>query len=88
MPDVVSADHRAMALRFRELLATYTENEDLVNLGAYTRGASAPMDEALDRIEGIRGFLKQEVEDNASLESSVAKMAEAIGWQAPGAATA
>ena len=35
MPDIVSADHRKRAISFNEILATYKEAEDLINIGAY-----------------------------------------------------
>ena len=38
-------------MRFKDLLATYREAEDLVNIGAYTRGSNPRIDRAVARID-------------------------------------
>ncbi|PKN07862.1 MAG: flagellum-specific ATP synthase FliI [Deltaproteobacteria bacterium HGW-Deltaproteobacteria-8] len=48
--------------------------EDMVNIGAYQRGASAEVDRAIDMVAPINGFLQQLVADNESLDSCFAKL--------------
>jgi FliI/YscN family ATPase len=60
MPKVAAAPHRAAAQRLRELLATYEENRDLVQIGAYKPGTNPRLDAALERIVKIEEFLRQE----------------------------
>lgn len=59
MEAVVDDAHRAAAARVRRLMARYAEVELLVRVGEYQRGADALADEAVDKIEDIRAFLRQ-----------------------------
>ena len=79
MNDVVSAEHLKLANRMRELLAVYTEAEDLINIGAYQRGNNPKIDEALDYIDAINHFLLQQVKESYTLEQTVSLMEEVLG---------
>ena len=57
--DVTDAGHRARVAQVREWLAMIRDSEDLVSIGAYTRGANPRLDVALDRRETLRAFLCQ-----------------------------
>lgn len=57
-----------------KVLSVYSRAEDLVNLGAYTRGSSPDIDFALDRIDTVRNFLRQEVGDSSNYESSIEEL--------------
>lgn len=59
MDKIVSKEHLQAASRFRDILATWSENEELIRLGAYRRGSSAPVDEAIERQPEMLEFLKQ-----------------------------
>lgn len=74
MRDIVSADHQRMAGNIREILATYREAEDLINIGAYTAGSNAKIDYAISRIEVITDFLRQGMDEVFTLEDSLAEM--------------
>ncbi len=52
--------------------AAYQEAEDLINIGAYVRGSNPRIDYALDKIEAMIAYLKQPIEQRASLEESQA----------------
>jgi flagellum-specific ATP synthase len=75
MPDVVSADHSAAASALRDVLATYREAEDLINIGAYVPGSNPRVDVAIAKIEGARRFLKQGIYETSSYDESVAALA-------------
>jgi flagellum-specific ATP synthase len=79
MPSVTSPEHLRRAQAIRALLATYREVEDLVTLGAYTRGTDPRVDAALDRIEAIRTFLRQLPEERTVFEETLRRMAELVG---------
>ncbi|MDY7001191.1 MAG: flagellum-specific ATP synthase FliI, partial [Thermodesulfobacteriota bacterium] len=51
-------------------LATYARVEDMVNIGAYAKGSSPEIDQALRMIDPIREYLRQEVENGQTLEQS------------------
>jgi flagellum-specific ATP synthase len=75
MPDVVSKEHYGAASALRDVLATYREAEDLVNIGAYVPGSNPRVDVALAKIDGARAFLKQGIHEAASFDDSVAALA-------------
>lgn len=72
MPDVVSETHAAAASAIREILATYREAEDLINIGAYVAGSNPRVDHALARIDAVRAFLRQGVDERVDFEQSLA----------------
>jgi flagellum-specific ATP synthase len=71
MPAVVSPEHLAATGRVRDLLATYAESEDLINIGAYKAGASPRVDWALRHLDSVRAFLAQKVEESSPFEETV-----------------
>jgi flagellum-specific ATP synthase len=78
MPAVTQPKHRDVARKFRSLMATWAENEELIRLGAYRAGSSQAVDAAIARIEAIRAFLSQGVADAATLDSSVVAMEKIV----------
>jgi flagellum-specific ATP synthase len=71
MIDVVSEEHRDSANRVREILATYRDSEDLINIGAYTKGSSPKIDTAIERIGPINAFLRQGINETSNYEDAV-----------------
>ncbi len=63
--------------RIRTLLASYTDAEDLINVGAYSEGSNKNIDEAIEKIDLIRAFLRQKTEENADIAETL-KQAEVI----------
>lgn len=74
MIDVVSHSHQELALNLRRTLATYREAEDLINIGAYVQGSNPEIDYALSKYQDIQGFLRQGVQDSATLVESEATL--------------
>jgi flagellum-specific ATP synthase len=70
MPDVVTPSHAQAASAVRDVMATYREAEDLVNIGAYVAGSNPRVDRALARIEPIRAFLRQGIYDQSSFDDA------------------
>jgi flagellum-specific ATP synthase len=70
MPDVVSGPHAAAASAVRDLMATYREAEDLINIGAYVTGSNPRVDLAIARYEDIRAFLRQGTHDESTFETA------------------
>ncbi len=69
MNDIVGEDHRSLANQLRSVLAVYKEAEDLIQIGAYRQGANPRIDYALEMIEKINSFLKQDVHENCNFEA-------------------
>ena len=70
MPAIVSSEHLDAAGRVRDLLATYAESEDLINIGAYKTGANPRVDWALKHLDAVRSFLTQKVDESSSFEET------------------
>ncbi len=78
MPDIVPDDHRLRAVEFNEILATYNEAEDLINIGAYVKGSNPQIDHALSKIQSLRSYLKQDMKEKSTLEEAVRKLMQII----------
>ncbi|MGD0966788.1 MAG: flagellar protein export ATPase FliI [Candidatus Aquilonibacter sp.] len=74
MPDVADANQYSAASAVRDVLATYKDAEDLINIGAYVPGSNPRVDLALSKIEGIRHFLRQGIYETSSPEQTLAKL--------------
>jgi len=79
MQRVVDKDHASLNARIRETLATYAEQEDLINIGAYKRGSNPKVDMALDHIEAVNQFLRQDLSESASFEDTRRAMKNLFG---------
>ncbi len=75
---VVTPEHKASADRLRELMAKYQEVELLVKIGEYKRGADLLADQAIERIDRIRGFLRQRTDEQVSFEQMLDQLDSAI----------
>jgi flagellum-specific ATP synthase len=74
MPDIVTKDHRSRVISFKDILATYNEAEDLVNIGAYVKGSNPAIDHALAKISTLRGYLKQDMLEKSTLLEAAQKL--------------
>jgi flagellum-specific ATP synthase len=79
MNHIVPSDHRISAEKLRELLSTYINSEDLINIGAYKRGSSREIDEAIRYYPKILSFLKQGTHEEISKEESISMLQSLIG---------
>ncbi len=76
MPDVTSPEHRKAAGFILDMLATYREAEDLINIGAYVKGSSQKIDRAVAMIDEIKKFLRQSMDEISGLDDAVNKLME------------
>jgi flagellum-specific ATP synthase len=79
MIDIVSREQQARANRVRSWLSTYREAEDLIQIGAYAAGASPVVDEAIARLPAIQTFLRQPLDQPATLADTEAALAALVG---------
>lgn len=61
MDTVVDKDHRKAATQFREVLATYEKERDLIVIGAYQKGSDPRVDYAINKIDKVNDYLKQDL---------------------------
>ena len=50
------------------MLATYSEAEDLINIGAYKKGSNPEIDFAVSKIGAVNQFLQQDVMEKFGFE--------------------
>lgn len=74
MSQIVDREHKKAAGKLKNVLATYNEAEDLINIGAYKNGSNPNIDYAIEKIDAVNGFLMQMVEDKFTFEQSVELM--------------
>jgi flagellum-specific ATP synthase len=75
MPVIVPPACQDAATAIRELLATYRDHEDLISVGAYRRGSNGRVDTAIALHDAICQFLRQRVDEPASLQDTRAALA-------------
>ncbi|MBI5119260.1 flagellar protein export ATPase FliI [Candidatus Poribacteria bacterium] len=93
MVDVVPEEQVMLGHTVRDVLATYREAQDLINIGAYVKGNNPKIDYAQSKINEINGFLKQGIDERADFRESVAMLRGVFGDRltphaAPAAASA
>ncbi len=66
MSDIVDDEVKAAARALRQVLATWADIEDLVNIGAYAAGANAEFDTAVQMKPAIDKFLQQGIEERSA----------------------
>lgn len=74
MSSIATKDHKAVAGRLKNVLATYQEAEDLINIGAYKAGSNKNIDFAIAKIDQVNGFLMQTTEEKFSFEEVVGNL--------------
>ncbi|MFB6344696.1 MAG: FliI/YscN family ATPase [bacterium] len=71
MEDITEENHRQASGKLKEVMATYRDAEDLINIGAYESGSNPEIDHALDHIDDVRDFLQQDIYEEADYEETV-----------------
>ena len=71
MSQVADKNHKQAASKLKNVLATYNEAEDLINIGAYKNGSNPNIDYAISKIDAVNEFLIQDVETKHTFEESV-----------------
>ncbi len=76
MSQVASKEHKKAAGKLKNVLATYNEAEDLINIGAYKKCSNPNIDYAVEKINATNEFLMQDVESKYTFEETVAMLEE------------
>lgn len=78
MNSIVSDEHKDAATAIRDLLATYEENSELIQIGAYKVGTNPKVDDAITFQPHIINFLKQGVYEEERFEDTIVKLEELL----------
>jgi flagellum-specific ATP synthase len=87
MQDIAPPDHLDLARRFRHTLATYQQNRDLINIGAYHRGSDPRVDAAIAMWPRMQKFLQQNITERVNQAESVRALAQLFAEADAGGAT-
>ena len=71
MSSIVSKEHKNLAGRLKNVLATYNEAEDLINIGAYKNGSNPDIDYAIRKIRQVNEFLCQGTDEKFLFDEEV-----------------
>ncbi|MBU3190584.1 flagellar protein export ATPase FliI [Clostridium bowmanii] len=71
MSEIATTEHKQEASMARELMATYKDSEDLINIGAYVKGSSTKIDNAIKYNDSIEAFLKQGINEITEFDQSL-----------------
>ncbi|MGL4739295.1 MAG: flagellar protein export ATPase FliI [Sarcina sp.] len=74
MPTIADAKYREIASDLRDMLATYKDSEDLINIGAYSRGTNRKLDKAVSLNEHIITFLRQKIDEKTDFETTMSAL--------------
>jgi flagellum-specific ATP synthase len=78
MKDVVSDEEQQLAGEVREIVSTYTEAEDLINIGAYVKGSNPRIDRAIEKIGPIYQLFKQGIYETCDHRETIAHLREIL----------
>jgi flagellum-specific ATP synthase len=75
---VTSKAHQELVNETTRLMAAFRDAEDLIQIGAYSKGKNADVDRAVELMPRIREFLRQDSLQDAKLETSQLALAELL----------
>jgi len=78
-PYIVTKQHREAIARVKEVLTSYYDAEDLIQIGAYVKGADKKTDWAIEKIDEVIDFLKQDIEEGFRFKETKKLLMEIFG---------
>jgi ATP synthase in type III secretion protein N len=78
MNAVAEPAHRNDAAALRELMAKYADVELLVKIGEYQRGTDPLADDAIEKHDAIRDFLRQDIDESSPMGDTLAQLATLV----------
>lgn len=79
MSAIADDAHKKASGRLKNVLATYNEAEDLINIGAYRKGSNPDIDYAVDHIRAVNDFLMQSTTERFTFEEEVQMLEHLFG---------
>lgn len=71
MSSIATKEHKELAGKLKNVLATYSEAEDLINIGAYKNGSNPEIDYAIKKIRDVNNFLCQGTDEKFLFDEEV-----------------
>jgi len=76
MTEVATKEHLEASRKIRDIMATYYDAKDLIDVGAYSKGTDPKIDKAIELIDEINAFLRQEVDEKSTFEDTINHLIE------------
>jgi flagellum-specific ATP synthase len=74
MMEITSKEHYELASKIKDVMVTYRDARDLINIGAYVKGSNPKIDYACTMIEKINVFLQQDIQDRANFDDTLQQL--------------
>ena len=79
MPQVVSEPHMQQARALKQVYSMYQQNKDMITLGAYQQGSDPMLDQAIQMMPQVNGFLQQGMKDVLRYDECLQGLAQLLG---------
>ena len=76
MSQIADKHQKELAGRLKNVMATCTEAEDLINIGAYKSGSNKNIDYAISKIDKVNEFLLQATDEKITFEDEIRRLEE------------
>ncbi len=74
MSAIATREHKDVSGKLKNVMATYAEAEDLINIGAYKNGSNREIDYAIKKIGAVNEFLLQRTDEKFNFEDEIQMM--------------
>lgn len=71
MSAIATKKHKEAAGKLKNVMATYNEAEDLINIGAYKSGSNKEIDYAIRKINAVNAFLCQQTDEKFLFDEEI-----------------
>jgi flagellum-specific ATP synthase len=83
MPRAADPQYLPIINRARQVMATYSDMEELIRLGAYRPGSSADVDEAISLHQPLEDFLRQGKDEATSMSGGYQQLEQILAGSPP-----
>ena len=83
MHEIASPAQMQIARQFRQTLATYQQNRDLIAVGAYQRGSDPRVDNAVTLWPRLQRFLQQDIHERVDFAASLTALQSVLADSGP-----
>jgi flagellum-specific ATP synthase len=74
MSQIADSAHKKAAGKLKNVMATYNEAEDLINIGAYKKGSNEEIDFAISKIGEVNTYLRQDVMEKVEFQEAISQL--------------
>ena len=79
MPQVVSEPHMQQARVLKQVYSMYQQNKDMITLGAYQKGGDPVLDQAIQMMPQVNGFLQQDMKAVLNYDECLQGLSNLLG---------